>query len=173
MHRNVAATVAGAALVLTAILAGPGAASAATTGVDSSSQDVVAHTAANRYENNAGGSRTTLLSVDLPAGAWVLTMNATLVNFSASDYARCGVFVGGGQVAGATATVGNPAASGSMGAASYVSTVSAAAGVTLPGTATVTLQCWHDNYVAGGAPYVDAGAALTAHKSDALVSLTQ
>lgn len=160
------------AAAVAAVTVGSGVAYAATNAITSTTQDVVASTSGSRTLGTDGGVPTTVLKATLPAGSWVLTLHASVVNFGASDYTRCMLFRGTTNLGGATATVGDPAQSGAAGPAALVSTVSFAKGLTLPGAATVSVQCSHDS-TNGAAPYLDGGASLVAHKSSSLVVLSQ
>jgi hypothetical protein len=91
-----------------------------------------------------------------------------LVNFGPSDYTRCNLVVNGTQVAAVSTIVGDPNASGSQGAAPYLSPFSLTGGANVPATGgTGALQCWHDNSN-GATPYVDGGATVWAHKTAGL-----
>jgi hypothetical protein len=159
-------------IAMCAVAGTAGVAYAASTAVTSSNTDVVVTTAHNKNMSTSGGTRTTIASVTLPAGAWVLSAHASLVNFGPSDYGRCAINRGTTSLGAASATVGDPSAAGNQGPASLVSTVSVAGAVRLTGSTVVTLTCWHDRSN-GSQPYVDASASLVAHKSPSLVQVTQ
>jgi hypothetical protein len=162
--------------VVVAGMAGAGAAYAATANatraVGSTTSDIVVSTGASDTLSTTGGTTTTIASVTLPPGSWVLTLHASLVNFGPSDYTRCSLYRNSTNVGGATATVGDPAGSGSMGAAAYVSTVSFATAFRSSSSAGISVRCSHDS-TNGSAPYVDAGASLVAHKSPSLDIINQ
>ena len=99
-----------------------------------------------------------MLSVTLPAGSWVVTSNATVYNFAADDYIRCGVYRGATALNVATTQLGNTglpvvAGLGPMGAFKSSSGV------------TVSLRCSHD--AVGSYPYIKE-AVLWAHHSSSL-----
>ena len=162
-------TLVGAALLTVATASGA-VATAAT--VASTTKDVVVSSTSNKSLGTTGGARTVIASAALPAGSWVLTLHATLVNFGPSDYGRCGLYQDATAIAGSTATVGDPTQAGSRGPAALVSTLSLAYGVTTAAPTTVSVQCSHDS-TNGSNPYVDASASLVAHKSPALLDLFQ
>ncbi len=162
--------------VVVAGMAGAGAAYAATVNasgaIGSSTSDIVVSTSGSNTLSQTGGATTTIASVTLPPGSWVLTLHASLVNFGPSDYTRCSLYKNSTNIGGATATVGNPAGSGSMGAAAYVSTVSFATALRSSSSAGISVRCSHDS-TNGSTPYVDAGASLVAHKSTSLAIIQQ
>ena len=162
--------------VVVAGMAGAGAAYAATanaTGaVGSTTSDVVVSTSASKTLSKTGGATVTIASVTLPKGSWVLTLHASLVNFGPSDYTRCSLYQSSTNVGGATATVGDPVGTGSMGPAAYVSTISFATAIRTSANAAISVRCYHDT-TNGSAPYVDGGASLVAHKSPNVVIVKQ
>jgi len=164
-------TLVGAGLLTVATASGAVAAATVAT-VASTTKDVVVSSTSNKSLGTTGGTRTVIASAAFPAGSWVLTLHATMVNFGPSDYGRCELYQGATAIAGATATVGDPAQAGNRGPASLVSTLSLAYGVTLAAPTTMSVQCSHDS-TNGSTPYVDASASLVAHKSPALLDLFQ
>ena len=164
--------------VVVAGMAGAGAAYAATAGataagaVNSTTSDVVVSTSASKTLSKTGGAAVTIASVTLPQGSWVLTLHASLVNFGPSDYTRCSLYTSSTNIGGATATVGNPVGTGSMGPAAYVSTISFATAIRTSSNAAISIRCYHDS-TNGSAPYVDGGASLVAHRSPSLSIIKQ
>lgn len=134
---------------------------AASDAITASTQDVVLHTSAATPLAATGGQNTTVISVRLPAGSWVVTSDAVAVNFGATDIVRCGIYRGAEQLSamGAEVATGN-----------VVVDIATTGGFTRATGSKVTLQCWHDADVAG--EYIDPGATLTAHKSTSLVVQT-
>lgn len=108
-----------------------------------------------------------MLTLSLPAGRWVLSASGDLVDWGPSDYTRCRIQVGGRQIAATSTMVGNGAAVGAHGPASFLSPFSLTGAVSLTSPAAATLDCWHDATVSSGA-YVDPNASLYAHKSGSL-----
>ncbi len=140
----------------------------AVSGVPSSATDAFAKkTSGNTNMSASGGVHTTVLSLTLPAGSWVLHGDETVVNFGASDYARCGIVSGGTSLDTHATMVGQPGISGSWGPASFVSTVSETDAVVLTKATTVGIYCEHD-HTNGSKPYVDADADLWAHRAGSL-----
>lgn len=129
--------------------------------ITASTQDVVLQTSAATPLPTMGGQNTTVLSVRLPAGSWVVTSDAVAVNFGANDIVRCGIYRGAVQLSGMSAEV----ATGHV-----VADIPTTGGFIRTTGSKVTLQCWHDADVAG--EYIDPGATLTAHKSTSLVVQT-
>jgi hypothetical protein len=127
--------------------------------VTSSNTDVVRKTVNNLDINTTGGTPTTMLSVRLPAGAWVITINATAVAPGSEGlYIRCGIYSG--------ATLLNQS---TRSPDAYVGALSTTAGLHAASSTVVSLKCSQDGGVSGSPNYVDAGAVLWAHKSLSLV----
>ena len=98
------------AIVVTAALVSGGIAYAATSSARSASKtDTIVTTTTNESLGATRGVPTTIASLNLPPGAFVLHASSDLVNFGPSDYTRCQIFVAGTQVAAVSTLVGNPA----------------------------------------------------------------
>ena len=151
-----------AASTVVVVCLGGYAAFAAGSSVPATATDAVITTTASNNLTVAGATLTTIESLTLPAGAWVVQATQTAVNFNATDFFRCVILAGTTGVNGHTASVG-----GSI----PTSTLSELGGVTLKAPTTITVQCSHDAN-AGAAPYVDGGATLSAHKTSHLVRYT-
>jgi hypothetical protein len=113
--------------------------------------------AANINLSPEGKVNTTITSLSLPAGNWVIHADDTVVNFGAEDFLRCQIEVGG-VVAGHTATAGNT---------NTVSTISGTVSVKLTKAETAKNTCSHDK-ASGSMSYVDGGADMWAHKASSL-----
>lgn len=106
---------------------------------------------------NSGGTLTTILSVQIPAGTWKATAKSSVVNFGTEDYVRCFISstTSGGsriQIDSATAMVG--VGSGQP----AVATISNVGVITTTSTTTFRLECLHDFAISG--EYVDPDAKL-------------
>jgi hypothetical protein len=158
------------ALLATGVAAGVSVAAAPH--ADTNTQDIVLHTNAAVTLSANGGDQTTVASTVLPAntGAWVITGTASVVNFGASDYARCGLSITGQPISGNTSVVGNPNAVGAhaTGAAIVATITTSNFTITPASPVTVAFVCSHDN--GNDQPYIDAGATLWLHRSAALAT---
>jgi hypothetical protein len=96
-------------------------------------------------------------SDQVPAGTWIISAKASLVNFGDADFARCTLYAGNAQRNGASTMTG---VAGSMPA---VATVSILDVVTVATNRWLKLECYHDSWVAS--QYVDPGAALIATRA--------
>lgn len=105
------------------------------------------------------GYNTTVLSVQLPAGQWVLSSRASLVNFGPSDYTRCQLVSNDIQVGAATAFIGSDS--------TFVSTIAITGAFSSDDVATVELRCGHDVF-SSNPPYVDPHVTIWAHRSNDL-----
>lgn len=101
-----------------------------------------------------GGVRVNIVNLAVPAGEWVATGKATVVNWGAKDYVRCVITVDGVIIDGSATMVGE------AGGAPAAATLMAQGKVTVTGAAVknVALVCGHDAAVAG--QKVDPGASL-------------
>ncbi len=106
----------------------------------------------------SGSVPTTVLTLAVPAGSWIVTAKADVVNFGAADYERCGIKAGSTVLDGSTSTT-EPT--------SPVVNIESQAAVTLSGTTAITLYCQHDGSTSG--EYVDPHAALIAQKVPAII----
>jgi hypothetical protein len=157
IQRRIAAPVA-AGLVLAFAAGAVGYAATSHPAVSSSNVDVVRTRSTQKDLGGGGYVNVTVLSVSLPAGSWVVTANATILDYSGQDEVRCGIyrgstpldtaFVSAGDIAGPAASVG---AIGSFKSSA---------------TTTVSLRCAHGLDTAH--PVVDVGAVLWAHRSSNL-----
>ncbi len=164
-----------ASIVVTAALLSGGIAYAATSSTPTASTtDTIVTTISNKSLSPTGGVGTTIATLNLPPGAFVLHASGDLVNFGPSDYTRCGIFVAGTVVASVSTLVGNPSASGNQGPAGFLSPFALVGGAVNPTTTTVSaaLRCSHD-HTNGATPYVDSSASLWAHKTSGLKLATE
>jgi hypothetical protein len=97
-----------------------------------------------------GGTATTVLTLNLPAGSWLLYGKTNPVNFQAGDYFRCNLNTGGTTQDAGTAYLSPQY--------SPVESISLFAAVTTSAT-TVTLTCTHDLTLANQ-PYVEASRIM-------------
>ncbi|RLU79735.1 hypothetical protein CTZ27_36515 [Streptomyces griseocarneus] len=130
-------------------------------------QDVVRQTSSAVTLSTRGGVATTLASVTVDAGSYVLAGNATLVYWGSSDYSRCTLYAGETVLGGAATVVGNPAGAASAGTGVYAATVAVHGAVSSTSSTTVSLRCQHDND-RDSAPYVDPTATLWVHRTDGI-----
>lgn len=163
-----------AGLVLTAALLGGGIAYATSSTPTASKTDTIVTTTTNVHLSATGGVLTTIATLNLPPGAFVLHASGNLVNFAPSDFTRCQIFVAGTRVAAVSTLVGNPGLSGAAGPAGLLSPFAMTGGAVNPTTSTVlaALRCSHDR-TNGATPYVDANASLWAHKTTGLKLATE
>jgi hypothetical protein len=164
----VTATV-GASAPAWATTATSGAAAAKTAAATTTVQDRWEQTNHNINLSATGGVSTPIMTLNLPAGKWVLHADQTMVNFGPSDYAGCEI----GDTANSDLNahnniVGDPNATGAQGPASFVDTLSETAAVSLSAPTTVTITCGH-NDTNGSTPYINSNADLWAHRSANLV----
>jgi hypothetical protein len=108
--------------------------------------------------SSTGGVATTILTLALPKGSWLVTAKADVVNFGAADYERCGIKAGSTAADGSTSTT-EPT--------SPVANIESQTAVVLSAATAVTLYCQHDNNTSG--EYVDARASLIAQKVTSIV----
>jgi hypothetical protein len=164
----------GVALASAAVLAvGSGVAAYATVTtsvVSSTASDAVRKSTANINLSTVGGAPTTIVSMTLPAGSWVLSSTESAVNFGPSDYLRCNIMRGGTSLVGNTTMVGDNSLPGAMGPGAYVATLASIGRFTSARQTTVSLSCNHDTDTPSpnGPPYIDAGATLWAHRATKL-----
>ncbi len=143
--------------------------------VTSPPKDVLAETSSNTNLSTVGGQETTVISMTLPAGSWVITSEDTLVNFGPSDYFRCAIQAPGTtQIASGSSMVGDPNLSGAQGPGVYVAGRGLVGSLKSTSSFTASLVCSHDNNTpsGNGPPYVDAGAVMWAHVSQGLSGTT-
>ena len=166
-----AATTAAAALAASA-LAPAGATTARTAPANTATatvSDYWEQTHHNIPISTSGGVETPIMTLQLPAGHWVLHADQTMVNFGPSDYAGCTIGDTSNSSLNTHRTmVGDPNASGGQGPASFVTVLSETAAVSLSAPTTVTILCEHDTSN-GAIPYIDSSADLWAHRSSNLV----
>ena len=126
-------------------------------GVSPTTSDVVVQRNASIDLKLAGGKnhRTTVLSVALPAGSWVLSADPTAVDFHARDVARCGLYANGIELNEHSTQLGR------------IASVPVASAFKARSTFTATLQCWHDTTLTAEI-YIDHGVSLWAHKANSL-----
>jgi hypothetical protein len=151
-----------------AVVGTTGVAYAAVTAVTSSTADVVVTTNSVKGMTDAVGRVVPFLSMTLPAGAWVLSANATLVNPGSTTSVRCAVYRGNIEIAHAATVVGSQAA-----VLDPAANLSVAVAVQLTGNTVISLSCSLNNRISGAAPRVDSAASLVAHKSSSLVQIKQ
>lgn len=140
--------------------------------VPSNSTDFVKSSGGQVPLSPSGGVNVVVVSLALPAGSWVLSAEAALVNFGPSDYTRCAMFKGSNQIAqtGTTTMVGNADLPGNWGPGVYVANIADIGKISGTTGFTVSLRCSHDHDTpSGNGPgYVDPGATIWAHKSTSL-----
>jgi Collagen triple helix repeat (20 copies) len=102
----------------------------------------------------SGGVPTTVVTLNLTPGSWAVVGKASVVNWGAGDYLRCGLKLDGQFVDAATTVVGEQ--SGFPAAATIVTQ----AKIVIPANQSVDLICQHDANSLG--PFVDPGASLVA-----------
>jgi hypothetical protein len=159
-----------AGIAVTAAVVTGGLAYAASAGTPTATKtDTIATTTKSVHLSATGGILTTIATLNLPPGAFVLHASGDLVNFGPSDYTRCQIFAAGTQIAAVASFVGDPSLSGARGPASRISPFALTGGAVNPTTSTVlaALRCSHDVSL-GATPYVDADASLSAHKTSGL-----
>jgi hypothetical protein len=127
--------------------------------VTSSNVDAVKQTSTS-VSLNTSTNKKVILSMTVPAGAWVITANLSAVNFSAYDYVRCAVYAASTILGQQSTMVGNGDNVGAM---------AVTGAVKLSSSMMVSLRCSHDTAMAG--MYIDGGASLWAHKSTSLAVL--
>lgn len=159
----------GLAVVLMGLLSGSISAAATKT---AATEDTLMQLAAIKNLSTTGGATVTILTASVPAGSWIISGTASLVNFGPSDYTRCQVVAGSTQVGASTTMVGNPGLAGGQGPAAYVANLTATGPVTSSVPFTASFNCWHDHDtpIGAGPPYVDGGASLWVHLSAGLVA---
>lgn len=149
--------------------AATGRTTAAKAAVTTPVQDYWEQTHSGHNISTTGGVQTTIMTLKLPAGKWILHADQTMVNFGPSDYGGCSI----GDTANSNLNthrtiVGDPNATGASGPASFVTVLSETAAVSLSASSTVTVACEHDDSN-GATPSIDPNADLWAHRSSHLV----
>lgn len=99
-----------------------------------------------------GGQPVNILNMQVPAGQWVATAKASIVNWGAADYNRCFIYADGVAIDGATTMTGEG------GGQPAVAELVTHAKLNFTATKMVSLVCSHDRNIAG--QYVDPGAML-------------
>ena len=107
--------------------------------------------------SDAPGTPVVVASVQVPAGTWIVSAKASLVNFGGADFARCTRYSSNSPRGGASTMTGQAE---SMPA---VATVSILDVVTLATSRWLKLECYHDGAVSG--QYVDPDAAIVAMRA--------
>jgi hypothetical protein len=107
---------------------------------------------------------TTILSVTLPPGNWLLTGTATLQISSPFESQFCHLLADDVEIAVVRRRIG---AGGSE-----VSTLTLTGALQCSIDTEVRLECWHER-LEDSPTFVDAGATIWAHKSEELQILTQ
>ena len=152
------------AAVAVLVLAGGGllvAAQAGPSGAAITQNDFVVRTTSATLLSNTANVKSTVASLSLPAGNWVIHADDSAVGLnSIADVVRCNLVVGTRSASHAT-EVGN--SSGYP----LVATVGITIGVRLTTATTVFNRCWHDN-TTGSSYYIDPDANLWAHKTASL-----
>lgn len=128
--------------------------------VTSANTDVVRKTKSATSLSPTGGTKTTILSVNLPAGSWVITADVTAIGNSNTDWARCGIFKGATRLSLHSGDF-SPAPG------TYSADLGTIGAVHGAGAFTASLKCWEDGS-SGPPAYIDAGAVLWAHRSASL-----
>ena len=177
--RTLVACAAAAAIAATAGVSAPAWATAApsrpataNTATSLPVQDYWEQTNHNINISTTGGTETSIMTLQLPAGKWVLHADQTMVNFGPSDFGGCSIGDTTNNNLNTHRTmVGDPNASGAQGPASFATVLSETAAVSLSAPTTVTVLCEHDKSN-GATPYIDSNADLWAHLS-AKLRITQ
>jgi len=104
----------------------------------------------------AGGTPTTLITMTLPAGTYLLEAKTVAVNFNATqDYVRCLIYADTTALDGSTTRTGNSGSGASNGSVLYmVATYQSA----FPFAA--TLRCQHDSTMVAPSPYMESSRML-------------
>ena len=159
MTRWMRALLFSASLVALLVVAGAAGAvyGAAHPSVTGTNTDAYKKTSANVFLSETGGTKTTIVSILLPAGQWVITGDATIYAPNYGGFVRCAVFKGSTQL-DLQSTFGTLSGINVIGAVKSTSPFAA------------SLKCWDDdsNPIP---PDVDSGAVLWAHKSTSLAGL--
>jgi len=109
-----------------------------------------------------GPSSVDAVTLNLPAGSWMVTGSASVVQFNVADYFRCSIAFGSENgTSGSVARIGTDAGS------TQAAVLTVQEGRVLSATTAVRLRCGHDINLPGGDPRVDH-AQLTAVRTSAL-----
>jgi hypothetical protein len=113
--------------------------------------------------SDTGGVKSTILTLSLPAGSWIISADATaLSNFGRGGYIRCALYQGSTKLDQAAVSL-------VMDTINQTDDLSLIGAVKGASSFTARLKCWEDTSIAP--PYfnhIDAGAVLWAHKSSSL-----
>ena len=126
---------------------------------NSSAADVFSrNTNTSRFLSDTGAP-VPILSVNVPAGKWIVNAKVNPVNFGAADYVRCRIMVGTSQKDAGATLLGNaaPGPTGEMGPS--VAQIALQAVVTTTSSKDFKVDCQHDFPTPG--IYVDPGAKIT------------
>lgn len=114
-------------------------------------------TVAQTNLSNSGGTLTTVLSVQIPAGTWKATAKSSVVNFGIEDYVRC--FISSTTTGNVRTQIDSAATIvGSGSGHPAVATIANVGVITTTSTTTFKLECLHDFARTG--EYVDPDAKL-------------
>ena len=119
---------------------------------------VYLRTTTESVDLSSDGSPVTILKLTVPAGTWLVTAKANLVNFGAADYARCVLSVGATQKDAGATLIGNesPGPTGELGPS--VAEIALQTALTTTAPRAFKLSCQHDFPTPG--LYVDPGASI-------------
>jgi hypothetical protein len=125
----------------------------------SSAADVFSRNTNTSRNLSDTGSPVTILSVNVPAGKWIVNAKVNPVSFGAADYVRCRIMVGTSQKDAGATLLGNaaPGPTGEMGPS--VAQIALQAVVTTTSAKDFKVDCQHDFPTPG--IYVDPGAKIT------------
>ena len=165
MHRRSKIIVGLSSLLLVGTVAGA-AYAVVSPSVSSSTSDVIRTRGSNISLSNSGGeaNKTTVLSVNLPEGKWVLSADISIYSSSYSDLFRCAIYKGSTKL--------DELGIGTFGGPFAASALSISTAVTSSQVFTASLKCWHDGDQGGAQADVEHGSTLWAHKATALDAKT-
>jgi hypothetical protein len=111
------------------------------------------------------GVRTTILSVTLPPGKWVITSTASLFLFQAFEINHCHLLTNDFPIATVRLVVNS--------GGSDIKTVTLTGAFECPSNMDIRVECWHETFDVRYPPVVEAGATLWAHKAGELQLFAQ
>jgi hypothetical protein len=129
----------------------------------SSAADVFVRTTQTSKFLSDTGAPVAILSINVPAGTWIVTAKVNPVNFGAADYVRCRIVAGTTQKDAGATLLGNaaPGPTGEMGPS--VAQIALQAAFTTTSSKDFKVDCQHDFPTPG--IYVDPGARMMVVKA--------
>jgi len=129
----------------------------------SSAADVFVRTTQTSKFLSDTGAPVAILSINVPAGTWIVTAKVNPVNFGAADYVRCRIVAGTTQKDAGATLLGNaaPGPTGEMGPS--VAQIALQAAFTTTSSKDFKVDCQHDFPTPG--IYVDPGARMIVVKA--------